>query len=210
VKTFSVRCEPELAEIVAQRVAIAAQVEAAWKAWRRGELDATAETEGWSTSRLVDERRGLAAEEARLRATGVLRGTRGAWVLPALTAIFEERGWSARRFDPLPAGAGRGRPRGAGDAGYRAQVVLQLPDDVAKRLVRACWWTSEKAERRLQEWHELHGDNRRGERHGGRPANTPARADLAARARIAAQIVTTGDVLRQALRRAAATYSVGG
>src|SRR5437762_1175559 len=134
MRTFSVRCDPELAEAVAVRVAMAAEVEAAWWKQRRDELDVVAEARGWSTGQVSVARRRLAAEHAGLRAAGVLRGARGPWVLPALREVLAERGWLARRWRPVPAGARRGRPWGAGDVGYRAQVVLQLPDDVAELL----------------------------------------------------------------------------
>jgi hypothetical protein len=210
---MTVRCEPRLAEVVAERVAMAAEVEAAWWRWRRDELDAAAEAGDWPTSEVAAARRRLAVEHAALRAAGVLRGARGVWVLPALRAELAERGWAARRWRPVPPGARRGRPWGAGDVGYRAQVVLQMPGDVAELLVRACWWTSAPAVAKLQQFYDVHGDHWRGERHGGRrgwSGSGPSTEELAARDRAAARIVTTGQVLRTALRRAADAYSVGG
>jgi len=202
-----------LAEAVAARVEVAAAAEAAWWKQRRDELDAAAETEGWSTGQLAAARRRLAAEHAELRAAGVLRGARGAWVLPAVREVLAERGWLTRRWRPVPPGARRGRPWGAADAGYRAQVVLQLPDELAELLVRACWWTSAPAVATLQQWYDQHGDHWRGERHGGRrgwSGSAPSQADLAARNRAAARIVTTGQVLREALQRAVSADPVDG
>jgi hypothetical protein len=213
MRTFSVRCDPGLAESVAARVAIAVEVEAAWWKVQRDRIDELAKAEDWTTGRLAAERRVLAGEHARLRQAGVLRGARGAWVLPALREILAERGWLGRRWRPVPAGARRGRPWGAGDVGYRGLVVLQLPDDVAEVLVRGCWWTSAPAVRRLQAWYDTHGDHWRGELHGGRRGwseHRPTTEQLRQRDEWAEQIVTTGQVLRHAMIRAAETHSIGG
>ncbi|WP_412741208.1 hypothetical protein [Krasilnikovia sp. MM14-A1259] len=213
MRTFSVRCDPDLAEAVAARVAIAAAVEADWWQLHRRQLDDLAEAEDWPTARLAAARRTLAGEHARLREAGVLRGARGAWVLPALSEMLFERGWLDRRWRPLPPGARRGRPWGAGDAGYEGLVVLQLPDDVAELLVRACWWSSAPAVRALQKWYDAHGDHWRGDLHGGRRGWSelrPTIEELDKRDRWAAQITTTGQVLRSAMFRAVETHSVGG
>lgn len=214
VKTFTVRCDVALEKRVAERVAVAAEVEAAWWQQHNEPLEELAERDDWPSERLDDARRELAAEHARLRHAGVLRGARGPWVLPELRALMHERGWLDRRWRPVPPGARRrGRPWGAGDAGYRGMVVLQLPDDIAERLIRACWWSSAPATRRLKAWYDTYGDHWRGEQHGGRRGWTggrPSDKALANRSRWTEQISTTGSVLREALTRAAASHSAGG
>lgn len=208
VQTFTVKCDPGLAERLAAAVMAAAAVDRQWVTTRRAALLAEAKAGKWPTGRVSQARRELALEHAALRAAGELRGTRGLLILPALVAQLDARGWTGRRWRRVPEAARRGRPWGAGDQELRAKVVVQLPDDVAEVVVRGCYWTSLPYVRRLQAFYDEHGDHWRGERHDGRlgrhdragnPVSGPTVEQLAGKSRVLARIVTTGMVLRQAI-----------
>ncbi|WP_047892954.1 hypothetical protein [Micromonospora sp. RV43] len=149
----------------------------------------------------------LHVEFDQLRAAGTMRGTRTAYVLPALRELLDERGWTARRWRPVPRQR-RGRPWGTHDEGFDSRVALHLPDDVGELLVRACYWTSQPIVTRLQAWYDQHGDHWRGQLHspdarwrGAGPSHT----DLHERELLIARVVTTGKVLREAIECALGT-----
>jgi hypothetical protein len=141
--------------------------------------------------RRAQTRKELRVLRAARRAAGELRGTHGLTLLPALRAQLDERGWSARRFRRVPAGEGHGRPWGAPDRGFRGQVVLQLPDDVARVVEQGAYWTSLPHVRRLQALAE-------GSYLSRAPVSQPL---LETKRALAAKVVTAHDVLREAIRQ---------
>lgn len=196
------RCRPELAAAFIV-VARAAEVEEkAWLSVRRERLDEEARALVWSAARLRQARDELTAERLRLREAGVLRGTHGLVVLPALRALLEARGWWGRRWRPVPPGGRLGRSWGAGDQSFKAVVAVDLPVDVGQTVTRGCWWTSRPHVERLKAFHTVHGNSWRGQLHGGglgRRGDGPTPAELRARSRTAGKVITTGMVLREAL-----------
>ncbi|WP_432830527.1 hypothetical protein [Dactylosporangium sp. CA-092794] len=176
-----------------------------WKAERQALAD-RADALGLTAAERAQLADALQARHEQLRAAGELRGTRTAVVLPALRQLLDERGWSARRWRPVPP-TRRGRPWGTHDEAFEARVNLYLPDALGETLARACHWTSAPAVAALQKWYDQHGDHWRGQlhNHGTRWAGAgPSHADLAARDQLVKGIQTTGKVLREAISRALA------
>lgn len=123
----------------------------------------------------------IRADRARLREEGSLLGSRDAIMATELEAELRERGWM-RRWRPLPAGMEQipGRPWGRSNLPDRGEVrvALKLPSSLVETVRRACYWTSRPAVVRVMA--------------GDREA--------------AAEVVTTGDVLRSTAWRAATGY----
>lgn len=213
---INVRTSRATADALGAAVAVEAGTERAWWADRRRELAGRVAAAGGRVPASIramwaDE---LAAVHAGLRRTGRLRGTRTAYVLPALAEILAERGWAGREWRPVPP-ARAGRPWGTHDAGFDARVTLHLPDDLGQTLTRACYWASQPALAGLQSWYDTHGDHWRGVLHSPDTYRRwtgagPSRAELAGRERLIGGVHTTGGVLRQAIHRALGTPDDGG
>ncbi|MFI7074270.1 hypothetical protein [Micromonospora sediminicola] len=201
MRVLNVRVRRPMADALAEAVEAAREVERRWWTERRKELARRAAAEDLpvaARNQLIDA---LHVEFDRLREAGTLVGTRTAYVLPALRGLLDERGWTARRWRPVPRQR-RGRPWGTHDEVFDARVALHLPEDVGELLVRACYWTSRPAVAKLQAWYDQHGDHWRGHLHN--PAARwrgagPSHADLRERELLIGQVITTGKVLRQAI-----------
>ncbi|MEV0732357.1 hypothetical protein [Polymorphospora sp. NPDC050346] len=202
MRVVNVRCPKPMARELGVGVAAARAAERSWLEERREQVRLRVLDEDLSAAKrrvLLGE---LNAEFYRLRAAGVLVGTRTAFVLPALRSVLQTKGWTVRRWRPVPRQPA-GRPWGTHDQGFDARVALHLPDDVAELLVRACYWVSKPAVDKLQAWYDLHGDHWRGRLHDPDArwiGAGPSHSDLSERDRLAAQVVTTGMVLREAIR----------
>lgn len=222
-RSFVVAVNP--ADLVTLDSAVTAGREAE-KAW----LKAAREREGipgLRGRRLSEARERVRTERAKLRDSGKLAGSRDLVVTRAVRAELRSRGMD-RDWEPLPvhAASAPGRPVGTGNGREGTdeegktvlvgRVTVKLPDDLAERLVRGCYWTSAPAVKALWEWAERWGDGPIGKlkdaMRSGAPAGlammaaafadrAPADA-LRERDRLRAEIVTTGDVLRAAIRRA--------
>ncbi|MFF4324750.1 hypothetical protein [Streptomyces sp. NPDC001568] len=139
----------------------------------------------------------IRAARQKHRDTGRHRPTRALALAPALRVELDARGL-LRDWDPIPAGAptsgqtlgGRGPHTGAG---LTARLVVALPDELWVPLTRGVHWTNQPHLQALQTWTD---------RWGPGPAaghsTAPAEA-LAERARSAAHITTTGEIIRTAL-----------
>ncbi|MEU5221000.1 hypothetical protein AB0G79_33035 [Streptomyces sp. NPDC020807] len=174
---------------------------------------------------LSEARARVRIERARLRASGKLAGSVELVMLRAVRAELRARRLD-RDWEPVPAEAASapGRPVGVPNnqegedesTALTARLTVKLPDDVAEQMVRGCYWTSAPAVEALWAWASRWGDGPVGKykdalRAGAPPglaalvaagaSAAPAEA-LAERDRLREQIVTTGDVLRAALRRA--------
>lgn len=134
----------------------------------------------------------LRAERDRRRTAGDHFDTESAIVAYYLTAELDARGWRQRSWRPIPHDAGRlpGRRWGSAATGESARLRVHLPDELGELLRRATWWTSRPATRKLQAL-----------------ADT-GHVGTATRDQLAAEITTTGDLLRSALHAAVITEDV--
>lgn len=197
---MNVRCDVGDAGALTALVRAERQRELQWWTHRRAALAADL-TAAQRAAAVVE----LQAEFERLRAVGELRGTRTWYVLPAVRVVMAARGFTGRRWRPVPPRL-PGRPWGTHDQHLGGRVTLYLPDDLTETLTRACYWTSAPAVARLQTWYDEFGDHWRGRLHNPTPRFTrrpgPSDTDLAQRERLVATVVTTGQVLREAIKKA--------
>lgn len=140
----------------------------------------------------------IRGERDRLRETGTHQVTRWRALAPQLRAELDARGL-LREWEPIPEGAQQAgqNPGGTGPhggAGYTARLCVTLPDTLAVPLLRGVYWTNLPHLQALEQWGDQWGTDTVSRR------AAPAEA-LDERARTAAQITTTGTVLRQALHR---------
>ena len=201
---MNVRCRKSDAQALTAAVKAARGVEKKWLEQRRAAVRQRARAEKLPVAArdlLLDE---AAAEFAGRRAAGDFRGTRTLYVLPSVHTVLDELGWKQRRWRPVPRQRG-GRPWGAHDEHFDARVALYLPDELAELITRACYWTSRPAVLALGRWYDEHGDHWRGRLHDPDArwvGAGPSHADLHQREQLISQVVTTGQVLREALHRA--------
>lgn len=137
----------------------------------------------------------IRAERNRRREDGRHRVTRWRLLAPALSAELEERGL-LREWDPVPAGApgaeqtvGGVGPKGG--RGLTGRLCVTLPDVLAVPLQRGVYWGNRPHVAALKAWND---------RWGSWPSSTATAEALDERARLAAQITTTGHILRTALQ----------
>ncbi|MFI1152544.1 hypothetical protein [Streptomyces sp. NPDC020817] len=138
----------------------------------------------------------IRGERDRLREAGTHRVTRWRALAPALRAELDARGL-LRAWEPIPDGAQQAGQNLGGTgpyagAGYTARLCVTLPDALAVPLLRGVYWTNLPHVQALEAW---------GDRWGTDAASRRAAPDeaLAERAQTAAQITTTGQILRAAL-----------
>ncbi|MET9183461.1 hypothetical protein ABZX88_35400 [Kitasatospora aureofaciens] len=176
-------------DALAEPVRLAAAAERAWLAERR------VAHQGLRGAELAAARQELRVERERERAAGRLAGTRDLVVARALRVELAARGWDGQWSAPRPGAIGPGRRWGStadryqhaeGTARFEASLTIRLPADLAEQLQRAVYWQSSAIEHRLQLL-------------AGRAEH---REEIQ---RLQADLVTTGDVLRAAVRRAVAT-----
>ncbi len=191
-----------------------------WIAARRKELILP----GMSRRAAAAVRRDIRARVARMRRTGEFGGTRDDIVTRAVREELRARGLD-RKWPKPPEGEveAPGRPWGTppstpmGDGGYTERVSVNLPYNLGDTLRRAAYWTSKEAVEALQDWADRWGDGvdvalREAERDGipaelalmsaaGRPSAPQSALEI--RDRLRAKVLTTGDLLRAAIDRAA-------
>ncbi|MEU4235525.1 hypothetical protein AB0F17_65640 [Nonomuraea sp. NPDC026600] len=130
---------------------------------------------------------------AELRREGELADTRDVLVAHALRAELAERGWD-HDWPPPPADTpASGRWPGSLDRAWPESVSVRLPVDLAARLQRACAHVSAPAIAAVRAWRDAH------------PGIITARTDpelWEQYQRLAADVITPGDVLRAAVTRA--------
>ncbi|MGD6765969.1 hypothetical protein ACOKM5_44310 [Streptomyces sp. BH097] len=172
-------------------------------------------------------RESIRVEFAQQRAKGKLAGTKELVVSKAVKAELKRRKMSGA-FEPVPHEhiSVAGRPVGTGPRHYgksrfdettlKARMYVKLPGDLGEQLVRACYWTSEPAVKALLEWQDLWGDGpevimREARRRGAVTvldmfvaalAPTPDADSILEKARLQEQVITTGDIVRSAVKRA--------
>ncbi|MFJ8628885.1 hypothetical protein ACIRD3_39390 [Kitasatospora sp. NPDC093550] len=223
---FTVAVVEERLALLDLVASMAAGEERAWLATEREEH------RGLRGSKLSQARRATRERLAEQREAGLLAGSRDWLLVPGVRAELAARGWD-RDWPPIPPGAlaaGRrwgtdpARYSGAHDEGetrFVGRLGVRLPHELGERLQRACHWHHEEIERQLQEWADRWGDGpevivRQSLRENGgvtvlagmaaalSAINAPTADDLAHRAKLRAQVVTTGDILRAALDHALA------
>ncbi|MGW3061885.1 hypothetical protein ACWC98_39125 [Streptomyces goshikiensis] len=147
---------------------------------------------------LREARTRIRAERERLRETGTHRVTRWRALAPALRTELETRGL-LREWEPVPSGAQQAGQNLGGTgpyagAGYTARLCVTLPDTLAVPLLRGVYWTNLPHVQALEAWADRWGTDAVSRR------TAPPEA-LDQRAHTAAQITTTGTILRAALER---------
>ncbi|MCX4792613.1 hypothetical protein OG369_43340 [Streptomyces sp. NBC_01221] len=176
---------------------------------------------------LSKARAAIRVEFHRLRERGKLAGTRDLVLAREVRAELKRRQMDGP-YEPVPAEdtATPGRRVGTGPRHYQrsgseptkftGRMALRLPASLGDQLVRACHWTSAPAVQALWEWQTHWGDGpevimREAERLGAITvldvicAITAPRPDadsIMEKAKLQAQVVTTGDIFRAALKRA--------
>ncbi|MFD5428522.1 hypothetical protein, partial [Streptomyces sp. NPDC127084] len=176
---------------------------------------------------LSEARRLIRTEFHKLRERGKLAGTRDLVVAREVRAELKRRQMDGE-YDLVPAeeAAVPGRRVGTGPQHYRrsgseptpltGRMYVKLPGVLGEQLVRACHWTSAPAVTALWEWQNRWGDGpevifREAERRGAvtllhlwsaAMAPRPDADSIMEKAKLQAQVVTTGDVIRSAIKRA--------
>ncbi|MFF2580048.1 hypothetical protein [Streptomyces goshikiensis] len=138
----------------------------------------------------------IRGERARLRESGTHRVTRWRALAPVLRAELDARGL-LREWEPVPEGAQQAGQNLGGTgpyagAGYTARLCVTLSDALAVPLLRGVYWTNLPHLQALEAWADHWGTDAASRR------AAPDEA-LDERARVAAQITTTGMILRAAL-----------
>lgn len=176
----------------------------------------------------LSEARGtIRTEFRRLRERGKLAGTRDLVVARDVRAELKRRGLD-QEYAPVPAeeAAVPGRRVGTGPQHYQrsgseptkltGRMYVKLPGGLAEQLTRGCYWTSAPAVAALWEWQDRWGDGpqvifREAERRGAvtildlwcaAMAPRPDADAILQKAQLQAQVVTTGDIIRSAVKRA--------
>ncbi|MZG06196.1 hypothetical protein GTW62_28630, partial [Streptomyces sp. SID5614] len=142
-------------------------------------------------------------------------------------AELKRRGMD-QEYEPVPSedAAAPGRRVGTSPRHYNrsgdektqltGRMYVKLPGDLGEQLTRGCYWTSAPAVTALWEWQGLWGDGpevifREAERRGAvtildlwcaAMAPRPTADALLRKAQLQDQIVTTGDIIRAAVKRA--------
>ncbi|MEU9235128.1 hypothetical protein [Streptomyces subrutilus] len=138
----------------------------------------------------------IRAERERLREAGTHRVTRWRALAPALRVELQDRRL-LQEWEPVPGGARQAGQNLGGTGphagiGLTARLCVTLPDDLAVPLVRGLHWTNLPRLQALEAWTDRWGTGSAAVR------AAPAQAHEE-RARTAAQITTTGQILRAAL-----------
>jgi len=194
------------------------QLKAAAKLWRDHDRAWLAEQRQalpvYPRKEARDAAAALRVEHARLRAEGVLVGSATDLVAHHARAVLTARDLEGD-YAPLPPGARtRGRPYGRGPlypqqyTELKTKMTFDLPADLAQQLIRAAYWTSADAVTELEKWADRFGP---GPAIGG-PAGAlallanaiggPRAADMTEREKLRRQIITVGDLLREAIEAA--------
>lgn len=196
--------------------------EDAWIAERRQELLIP----GMPRRAAAAARRDIRAQVAQMRRTGEFSGTRDDIVTRAVREELRARGMDHKWPKP-PEGEldTPGRPWGTppsqpmGEGGYTHRVSVSLPYTLGDTVRRAAYWTSKAAIEGLQEWADRWGDGvvvtlREAERDhlstkvalmAAAGSFSAPQSALEIRDGLRAQVLTTGDLLRAAIDRIAAS-----
>ncbi|MGW6310618.1 hypothetical protein ACWFRQ_38260 [Streptomyces niveus] len=201
------------------RVKDGADAEGEWLSAARKECGLA----GLRGSEASEARLRIRLERDRLRAAGKLSGTRTAVMSAALRTVLKRRGldrdWPAPPVGTTTAAGRRwGSTQRVGEDGEEmdARVEIKLPPGLGETVVRAAYWTSEPAVTELKRWADRFGDGpvvkMRDAGLAGVPAGLamfaaalaerPTGEDLERRDRLREEILTPGDLLREAVKEA--------
>lgn len=159
------------------------------------------------------QRRALEDLRARLeqgRREGKLLGSRSRLIGWHLEAAMAARGWEGRQWPALPENQTRrpGRRWGSRNrpkSEERARLAIDLPAELGEQLRRACYWHSQPAADKLAAWADRFGPvplSILGAALQADAGTGPKAKDMTERDELRRQIVTTADVLREAIDRA--------
>ncbi|GAA3162801.1 MULTISPECIES: hypothetical protein [Streptomyces] len=170
--------------------------------WRR-ELAAG---ERWSTKGLGRReasavRAAWRQELAGLRERGQLLDSLDALATLGVRREVAHRGWDRPWPACPPQARDLGRWPGSADGGFPEQLSLRLPASLENQVRAACWYASYEAIEALEEWRLRYPQvmPRR------RWAPTGLESALAAYDRLAARVITTGEIWRAGIRHGMAT-----
>lgn len=204
-------------EALAAVVAAERRVEEEWLEARRAALDP-----GLTTRQLAAARREIRAERTARRSRGDFAGNRDLVLTRSLRVVLDRRGL-ARDWPEPPAGAldAPGRRTGHSvdtdpDRGGPERLQVRLSVELAATVRRAAYWVSADPIAKLQDWADRWGDGPQVQLEQSARDGVPAELALFAaagakrptadalleRARLRAAVVTTGDLVREALRHA--------
>ncbi|MFF9733713.1 hypothetical protein ACF1GX_30340 [Streptomyces albidoflavus] len=220
---FVVALEPDDLSALTEVVKAGRKAELEW-------LDSAREAHGTRFMRgkaLSQARAEIRVEFRRLRERGKLAGTRDLVLAREVRAELKRREMD-QEYDPIPAEAigAPGRRVGTGPRHYQrlgdektsltGRMYVKLPGALGEQLVRSCHWTSAPAVTALWEWQTLWGDGpevlfREAERRGAvtildlwsiATAPRPTADAILRKAQLQDEVVTTGDIIRAAVKRA--------
>ncbi|MFE6691923.1 hypothetical protein ACFVFQ_36325 [Streptomyces sp. NPDC057743] len=220
---FVVAVEPDDLQALNDVVKDGFKAEQAWLAEAR-DLYGTRFLRGKALS---EARKEIRKEFRRLRDLGKLAGTRDLVVAREVRAELKRRRMHGE-YDPVPAEdlATPGRRVGTGPRHYqrsgseptklKGRMYVKLPGALGDQLTRGCYWTSAPAVAALWEWQTRWGDGpevifREAQRRGAvtildlwcaAMAPRPDADAILQKAELQAQVVTTGDIIRSAVKRA--------
>ncbi|MFJ2087492.1 hypothetical protein ACIOBK_33545 [Micromonospora chokoriensis] len=209
---FVVAVEEEVLLAVRARVAREAALEQRWWQQRREELG----VQWLHGSRRRQALAELRQDRRRRREAGEYLPTQRHLLTFFVRQALADRGWN-RRYDPIPVGEQGmpGRPLGrsplsvlSAGLGLTERLYVELPDVVGEQVRRAAYWESAEAVRKLLAWADRYGKGPAAEGAEGFAAEMrqamgmgPSAEALRQRDELRRQVLTTGDILRCAVRQ---------
>ncbi|CAM5426746.1 hypothetical protein [Streptomyces avidinii] len=162
---------------------------------KRAKADNMADTCGLDRRTAAARRARWELQKEQLRRAGQLFDSRRALVTAGLVQVITERGWDRQDLPAVP-GQSRGRWVGSANFGFSEQLSVDLPADLVVRAKAGCYHVSRPATDALHKWHE---------RNPGATQTRPNRPgcdpyEYAEYTRLAAQVLTTGRIWRDAVK----------
>ncbi|MEU6401015.1 hypothetical protein ABZ867_29070 [Streptomyces cinnamoneus] len=154
-----------------------------------------ARTDGLSRREAPARRSLWEKQKAELRRKGQLIDSRRALVIAALVKVIAQRGWERLDWTSVP-GQTRGRWVGSPEGVWPETLTVELPVDLVATVFAGCLDVSRQATDELYKWHE-----RNPRAHPNRPLRPRCSpAELADYRRLAGQVLTPGQIWRDAVR----------
>ncbi|MFI6530191.1 hypothetical protein [Streptomyces uncialis] len=154
-----------------------------------------ARTDGLTRREAAARRSQWEKRKKELRRQGELIDSRRALVVAALVKVIAQRKWERLDWTSVP-GQTRGRWIGSPEGAWPEQLTVDLPIDLVSIVLAGCLDVSRAATDELYKWHE-----RNPRAHPNRPLRPRCSlAELAEYQRLAAQVLTPGQIWRDAVR----------